>query len=178
VGPRLLALAPGGNRVQLTEGERFDARISGYGMSEIARLFVERHRLSRVNATKGNVLNVLANQADDTGRARMTQRDVEHRVTVTLITVKRAFISLQQAENGGPYLEKAKGRGWIILGVSDHDGRTCGDDECAAEARLAELPADVAKEAAKLARKRLKTAERVRRHRERQKAAQRAAQGD
>ena len=134
-------------------------------MSEIVRVFVERHQLSRVNSTKGNILLILAGAANDAGHARMTQRDVEHRLTVSLITVKRCFIAMQTPAGGGPFIEKRKGRGWIVLGADQHDPLTCGDDECRAEAHLP-APAENA-----AARKRRKTAERVRRLRERRRKA-------
>lgn len=129
-------------------------------MSDRARWFVERHRLGVVNATKGVVLAILANNADDSGKAKITQREVEALMTKSLITVKRAFGSLQQNGSGGPFLAKARGRGWIILGVADHDGLTCGDADCRA---IASIPDDETPEQ----RKRRKTLERVRRHRER-----------
>jgi hypothetical protein len=139
-------------------------------MSDRARWFVERHRLGLVNATKGVVLTILANNADDGGKAKMTQRDVEARMTKSLITVKRAFGSLQQDGGGGPFLAKAKGRGWIILGVADHDGLTCGDEDCRA---VASIPDDETPEQ----RRRRKTLDRVRRHRERKRVeARRAAE--
>lgn len=136
-------------------------------MSTAAQRFVVRHRLTLVNRTKGVILGILAYEADDAGHARMTQREILHRMACSMRTVKGSFASMKQEANGGPFVKKAKGRGWIIIGVATHDPWTCGDDECRAEARAAgpdtESPED---------RKRRKEAERARRYRARKRAAQ------
>lgn len=125
---------------------------------------MERHRLGMVNTTKATVLGVLANSADDAGLSRMRQHEVKSYLTVSLLTVKRAFISMQRTENGGPFLRKAPGRGWVIVGVAEHDVMTCPHPDCRATAAIpdGETPEQ---------RKRRKTLERVRRHRERQRRA-------
>lgn len=139
-------------------------------MSDRASVFVERHRLWRVKGTKGEILMVIARHADDGGRARVTQRDVEYRITASLPTVKRYFAAMQRPDqHGGPILEKARGRGWVILGVAEHDVMTCPDDECTAEAQSIRRGATGAD-------KRAKAAERKRRERERKRRERESAQ--
>lgn len=150
-------------RLPLTEGQNFDAYSQGYGMSAAATSYVRRHVLVHVNRTKGLVMSVLADVADDEGRARMTQGMVAIDLGCALSTVKAAWAGLKS----GGYLEKGRHRTWIVVGVAGHHVMTCDHIECAAEA-------DSIRRGATSDRKRRLAAERARRFRERQR---RAAQG-
>lgn len=132
-------------------------------MSEVASTFVRRHRLVEVNRTKGLVLMVLADVADENGRARMTQAMVVTDIGSTLSTIKKAFQSLQRE----CFLIKGGGRTYVIVGIAEHNIMSCVHVECAAEA-------ESIRGGGVSARKRALAAARARKAREKRKAAQTA----
>jgi hypothetical protein len=130
-------------------------------VSEIATAYVRRHLLVPVNRTKGLILMCLADVADDTGRAKMTQPMVAIDLGAAVRTVQKAFQSLQRDK----YLVKGGHHTYVICGVQEHDIMVCPHVECAAEA-------GAILRGATSARKRALAAERARRARARRKAAQ------
>lgn len=127
-------------------------------MSELATVYVRRHLLIGVNRTKGLILMVLADVADDSGRSKMTQPMVATDINAGLSTVKRSMQAMQRDK----IIVKGGGRSYVIVGVVDHNILTCDHVECAAEA-------EALRRGQYSARKRMLAAERARRAREKRK---------
>lgn len=106
---------------------------------------------------------VLADVADDSGRARMTQPMIVTDTGLSTNTVQRAVSGLQRERA----IVKGGGRTYVIVGVQAHDLMACLHVECAAEA-------DSIRAGATSDRKRAQAAARARKAREKRKAAQTA----
>jgi hypothetical protein len=129
--------------------------------------FARRHVISALSSTRGLIVMVVASVTDPaTGRARITQREIAYDMGKSLATVERGMRWLL-ADGSGPALAKARGRGYLLVGFPEHDPYRCGNVECEAEWTIP-LASMV---------QRAKAAERVRRWRERQRAAKAAAEG-
>lgn len=135
-------------------------------MSEAATRYVRIH-LARTfyrNRLDGQLADYVADIADEHGIARVTQAQMAYGVRAHVKSVERAVRRMKgpDLETGrGPVLYKLTGRRWGIVGVIEHDESRCGELECQAMAA-----------AGASAKARSKAAERVRRYRARQKAAQ------
>lgn len=77
----------------------------------------------------------LAEWANDDGRARATQVMLADTLGRTVRTIERHMSGLLRPVDGGkPFLEKYRGRSYVILGVVEHDRETCPHPVCQAEA--------------------------------------------
>lgn len=144
-------------------------------MNIAPKTYIRRHVLHRVNQTKGNLMQALADVADDKGVTRnYTQADAAHDLGLALITVKKNFAILLRPPAGapGPFLEKLSGRRYLILGIASHSPATCDGDECHAEAEARRAAGGKLSD-----KKRAQAAARAREFRRRRReAAQQAAQ--